>query len=262
MAEQTLYTRFLSQQIQIDIRVRNSICNRNCNSLKSIIVPSSNPTPNLTPPLLLPLFTPQQLPTPQRTRLPSFLTPVPTPTASSFHLVLTHQPLQLKLLRVPHLLAVRRSVPRHPPVRERRHIAVGQRARFAAVHPRRAVYSARGRPRQPAGPGWSGKWVDTAVVPLMLLGSSGRGSEVVGGARFEHAVGLVFGPGGGGVQIEEDVDEEVHEEGDGVEDEDVGDVGDVVGGEEGHLLFGGAHEEETGCVEELKTRLGWVLEGG
>ena len=32
-------------------------------------------------------------------------------------------------------------------------------------------------------------------------------------------------------------------------------MGDVGGGEEGHLLFGGAHEEEAGGVEEL-----WILE--
>ena len=51
--------------------------------------------------------------------------------------------------------------------------------------------------------------------------------------------------------MEEDADEEEEEEGDGVEEEDVGDVGDVDGGEEVHLFFGGAHEEEAGCVEEL-----------
>ena len=28
-------------------------------------------------------------------------------------------------------------------------------------------------------------------------------------------------------------------------------MGDVGGGEEGHLFFCGAHEEEAGCVEEL-----------
>ena len=44
--------------------------------------------------------------------------------------------------------------------------------------------------------------------------------------------------------MQEDVDEEVHEESDGVEDEDVGDVRDVVGGEEGHLLLCGGEEEE------------------
>lgn len=54
-----------------------------------------------------------------------------------------------------------------------------------------------------------------------------------------------------GVDVEEDVDEEVEEEGDGVEDEDVGDVGDVCVGEEFHLFFCGAHEEEAGGVEKL-----------
>ena len=47
-------------------------------------------------------------------------------------------------------------------------------------------------------------------------------------------------------------DEEEEQEGYAIEDEDVGDVRDVGGGEEGHLLFGGAHEEEAGCVEELE----------
>ena len=61
----------------------------------------------------------------------------------------------------------------------------------------------------------------------------------------------VEGPGVGSVEVEEHADEEEEEEGDGVEEEDVGDVGDVGGGEEGHLFFGGAHEEEAGCVEEL-----------
>ena len=55
--------------------------------------------------------------------------------------------------------------------------------------------------------------------------------------------------------MEEHADEEEEEEGDGVEEEDVGDVGDVGGGEEGHLFFGGAHEEEAGCVEELYTKV-------
>ena len=51
--------------------------------------------------------------------------------------------------------------------------------------------------------------------------------------------------------MQEDDDEEEEEEGDAEEDEDVGDVGDLGGGEEGHLFFGGAHEEETGGVEKL-----------
>ena len=55
--------------------------------------------------------------------------------------------------------------------------------------------------------------------------------------------------------MEEHADEEEEEEGDGVEEEDVGDVGDVGGGEVGHLFFGGAHEEEAGCVEELYTKV-------
>lgn len=44
---------------------------------------------------------------------------------------------------------------------------------------------------------------------------------------------------------------EVEEEGNAVEDEDVGDMCDVGAGDERHLLFCGAHEEETCCAEEL-----------
>lgn len=50
--------------------------------------------------------------------------------------------------------------------------------------------------------------------------------------------------------MEKDVDEEEEEEGDGVEDQDVGDVSDVRFGEELDLFFGGAHEEESGGEEE------------
>lgn len=76
------------------------------------------------------------------------------------------------------------------------------------------------------------------------------------------------GPSVGSVEVEEHADEEEEEEGGGVEEEDVGDVGDVGGSEEGHLFFGGAHEEEAGCVEELCTERGvsgmvfWGLESG
>lgn len=55
-----------------------------------------------------------------------------------------------------------------------------------------------------------------------------------------------------GVEVEQHVDEEEEKEGDAVKDEDVGDVGDVGGGEEFHLFFRGAHEEEAGGVEELE----------
>ncbi len=68
-------------------------------------------------------------------------------------------------------------------------------------------------------------------------------------------VGGVERPSVGSVKVEEHADEEEEEEGDGVEEEDVGDVGDVGGGEEGHLFFGGAHEQEAGCVEELYNRV-------
>lgn len=62
---------------------------------------------------------------------------------------------------------------------------------------------------------------------------------------------LVVGPGVRRVDVQQDVDEEVQEEGDRVQDQDVRDVGDVCGGEEGHLFFCCAHEEEAGGVEEL-----------
>lgn len=59
------------------------------------------------------------------------------------------------------------------------------------------------------------------------------------------------GPGMVGVELKEHADEQEEEEGNAIDDEDVGDVGDAEGGEEGHLLFCGAHEEEAGCVKEL-----------
>ena len=66
--------------------------------------------------------------------------------------------------------------------------------------------------------------------------------------------------------MQEDVDEEVEEEGDAVEDEDVGDVCYVRGGEELHLFFCCAHEEEAGGVEELEQELlavcGWEHKQG
>ena len=65
------------------------------------------------------------------------------------------------------------------------------------------------------------------------------------------AVRFVVGPGVDCVDVQEDVDEEVEEEGDAVEDEDVGDVGYACGREVGHLFFCCAHEEEAGGVEEL-----------
>jgi len=61
----------------------------------------------------------------------------------------------------------------------------------------------------------------------------------------------LYRPGVRGVEMQQHADEEEEQEGDAVEDEDVGDVGDVGAGEEEHLFFGGAQEEESGCVEEL-----------
>lgn len=54
------------------------------------------------------------------------------------------------------------------------------------------------------------------------------------------------------IEVEQHVDEKEEKEGDAVENEDVGDVGDVSGREEYHLFFRGAHEEEAGGVEELE----------
>jgi len=101
-------------------------------------------------------------------------------------LVLAHQPLELKLLCVPHAPCVHRMAIRQDTI--------------SATHPTR----------------------------LRLHGPDVRGIEMQ-----QHA------------------DEEEEQEGDAVEDEDVGDVGDVGAGEEEHLFFGGAQEEESGCVEEL-----------
>lgn len=54
-----------------------------------------------------------------------------------------------------------------------------------------------------------------------------------------------------GVDVEEHAGEEKDEEGEGVKDEDVGHVGDTGVRYELHLLFGGTHEKEAGCVEKL-----------
>lgn len=59
------------------------------------------------------------------------------------------------------------------------------------------------------------------------------------------------GPGVGSVEIEEHDDEEVEQEGDAVEDEDVRHVGDVGFGQQGHLFFRRAHEEEARSTKEL-----------
>lgn len=67
-----------------------------------------------------------------------------------------------------------------------------------------------------------------------------------------QAIRVVVGPCCLRVDVQEDVDEEIQEEGDGVDEQDVGDVGDGLGAEEGHLLLGGGEEEEAGGVEELQ----------
>jgi len=59
--------------------------------------------------------------------------------------------------------------------------------------------------------------------------------------------------------MQQQADEEEEQEGDAVEDEDIGDVGYAGAGEEGHLFFSGAHEEETGCVEKLLGVNAWRL---
>ncbi len=76
----------------------------------------------------------------------------------------------------------------------------------------------------------------------------GGGIAVLSGC---DSVCFVVWPGVRSVYVEENVDKEVEKESDRVENEDVRDVGDVVRGEELHLLFGGGHEKETGGVEKL-----------
>ena len=83
----------------------------------------------------------------------------------------------------------------------------------------------------------SRKWSDDALIPPAR-------DTVHRQSRYSETVAVVVGPDGLRVDVQENVDEEVHEESDGVEDEDVGDVRDVVGGEEGHLLLCGGEEEE------------------
>jgi hypothetical protein len=101
-------------------------------------------------------------------------------------LVLAHQPLELKLLRIPHAPRVHRMAIRQDTISA------------------------------------------TDVTRLWL-----------------------YRPGVRSVKMQEHADEEEEQEGDAVEDEDVGDVGDVGAGEEEHLFFRGTQEEEASCVEEL-----------
>lgn len=108
---------------------------------------------------------------------------LPSPTWTRILLMLTHQALKLKLLRILHM-----------PIHPARHRPVIQRT----------IYS--------------------------------RG---------------LGGYGVLGVEMQEHGDEEKEQEGDTVEEEDVGGVGDVCRGEEDHLFFSGTHEEEAGGVEEL-----------
>ena len=61
----------------------------------------------------------------------------------------------------------------------------------------------------------------------------------------------VDGRGVSCVEVQQHADEEEHEEGKTVEQEDVRDVRDVMAGQEVHLFFRGAHEEQAGCVQEL-----------
>ena len=69
----------------------------------------------------------------------------------------------------------------------------------------------------------------------------------VGVERFGKGVGRRYAV----PDVDADVGEEEDEEGEGVEDEDVGDVVHAGGFDESHLFFGSAHEEEAGGVEEL-----------
>ena len=68
---------------------------------------------------------------------------------------------------------------------------------------------------------------------------------------FDRGAGI-YGPSVGSVEVEEHIDEEKEQKCNTIEDEDVGDVGDVGFGEEKHLFFCGAHEKEAGGIEELQ----------
>ena len=62
---------------------------------------------------------------------------------------------------------------------------------------------------------------------------------------------FICGKGVDGVEVQKHIDEQEHEEGDAEEEKDVGDMRDVSAGQQRHLLLGGAHEKEPGCVKEL-----------
>ena len=132
---------------------------------------------------------------------------------------LTHESLQLKLLCVPDLLVIRGSL-------------LGQsRASIystcAAVHP-------PGHPR-----GAHGRLLPHVFALAPFISST------------RCPVGLVLGPRVRREDIQQNVDKEVEQEGNGVEDEDVADMSDVGVAQEPHLLFCGAHEEEPGGIEKL-----------
>ena len=83
------------------------------------------------------------------------------------------------------------------------------------------------------------------ILPIVLF----RREDAFAGEKGRRGRGEW--PRGVGVESEQHADEKEEEEGEGVEQEDVGDVCDVGGGQEGHLFFRGAHEEEARGVEEL-----------
>ena len=65
------------------------------------------------------------------------------------------------------------------------------------------------------------------------------------------------------IGVQEDIDEEVEEEGEGIQNEDVGNVRDMCIGKKFHLLFSSAHEKETGSVKKLSRsqHIRWIRSG-
>lgn len=77
----------------------------------------------------------------------------------------------------------------------------------------------------------------------------------------QHAIGLVVGPRGNCIDMQKNVDEEIHKESDGVEDQDIRHVCNVVCGQQLHLLFGCAHEQKARRVQKLRGLLARVSTG-
>lgn len=171
---------------------------------------------------------------------------------------ITDQTLKLKLFRIPHLLTISHPMTptRQPRFLLRFRMSINPRSSFLLLLTlffrnvqERTLYRTR-RTIHDSQPHRARNETNTPAVCAACRTHLFREGNL--------AIRFVVGPGVLGVDVKEDIDEEVEEKGDRVEDEDVGDVGDVGGGEEGHLFLGGAHEEEAGGVQEL--RIGLVYE--